>query len=220
MNSSRAKKDIISRIRKDREEKANLSINNTANSSKVPDNIYSNIKGKSIREIFTRQINEVGGSCIIVKDNTDLQNKLTSLIRTKKWKNIFCIDKSLIKLFKDSKILFTDSDKDFINMEAGLTSCEFLVARFGSILVSSKQTSGRRMNIFPPVHMVIANISQLVMEPGEALEKLQNKYVKDFPSMISLITGPSRTADIEKTLVMGAHGPKELYVFLLDNKPN
>lgn len=37
------------------------------------------------------------------------------------------------------------------------------------------------------------------------------------PSMVTLITGPSRTADIEKTLVMGAHGPKELYVFLLED---
>jgi len=47
---------------------------------------------------------------------------------------------------------------------------------------------------------------------------MKEKYGQDLPSMISLITGPSRTADIEKTLVMGAHGPGELYVFLVDDQ--
>ena len=46
---------------------------------------------------------------------------------------------------------------------------------------------------------------------------MKKKYPDNYPSMISLITGPSRTADIEKTLVMGAHGPKELYVFLIED---
>jgi len=46
---------------------------------------------------------------------------------------------------------------------------------------------------------------------------LKEKYPENMPSMVSNITGPSRTADIEKTLVLGAHGPKGLYVFLLEN---
>ncbi|MCK5078809.1 MAG: LUD domain-containing protein, partial [Bacteroidales bacterium] len=52
----------------------------------------------------------------------------------------------------------------------------------------------------------------------DALKGMKEKYGQDLPSMISLITGPSRTADIEKTLVMGAHGPRELYVFLVDDQ--
>jgi len=47
---------------------------------------------------------------------------------------------------------------------------------------------------------------------------MKRKYKDEYPSMISLITGPSRTADIEKTLIIGAHGPKEVYVFLIDDK--
>jgi len=45
----------------------------------------------------------------------------------------------------------------------------------------------------------------------------KEKYGGNFPSQMTVITGPSRTADIEKTLVMGAHGPKELYVFMIDD---
>ena len=59
-------------------------------------------------------------------------------------------------------------------------------------------------------------LQQLVDDLKQALKLIRLKY-DTIPSMISLITGPSRTADIEKTLVMGAHGPKELYVFLIDD---
>ena len=74
------------------------------------------------------------------------------------------------------------------------------------------------LNVYPPVHIVCANLSQLVFDIEEGLKKIQDKYDKsELPSMVSLITGPSRTADIEKTLVMGAHGPKELILFLVDD---
>ena len=103
-------------------------------------------------------------------------------------------------------------------MDAGITYCEYLIARLGSIMVSSKQTSGRRLNVFPENHIVIARSSQIVADLKDALKNIKEKYVGNLPSMISVITGPSRTADIEKTLVMGAHGPRELYVFLIDEE--
>lgn len=71
------------------------------------------------------------------------------------------------------------------------------------------------MNIFPPLHIVIASKDQLVATLEEAYSNIQQKYIDDLPSQIALVTGPSRTADIEKTLVLGAHGPRELWVFLL-----
>ena len=98
----------------------------------------------------------------------------------------------------------------------GITRCEFLIARLGSIIISSKQ-DGRRINIYPEVHIVLALASQLVPDLKDALKSIRKKYADGLPSMISVITGPSRTADIEKTLVMGAHGPKELYVFFIDD---
>ena len=60
-------------------------------------------------------------------------------------------------------------------------------------------------------------MSQIFYDIGDALEFVKELYAPGFPSMVSLVTGPSRTADIEKTLVMGAHGPKELIVFLVDD---
>jgi len=63
---------------------------------------------------------------------------------------------------------------------------------------------------------VLAYTSQLVPDLKDGFALLKQKYGDNMPSMISNVTGPSRTADIEKTLVLGAHGPKELFVFLLD----
>jgi L-lactate dehydrogenase complex protein LldG len=66
------------------------------------------------------------------------------------------------------------------------------------------------------VHIVVAYTSQLVHDIKDGLQLVQDKYGDRLPSMISLISGPSRTADIEKTLVLGAHGPKELILFLVE----
>lgn len=84
-------------------------------------------------------------------------------------------------------------------------------------MVSSAQASGRRLIVYPDVHIVVAYASQIVLDLTEALNVVAERYKNNFPSLVSVISGPSRTADIEKTLVMGAHGPRELYLFLIDD---
>jgi L-lactate dehydrogenase complex protein LldG len=84
-------------------------------------------------------------------------------------------------------------------------------------MISSGQMSGRRLNVYPEIHVVIAYSSQLVPDLKQALAGIRQRYAERIPSLISVITGPSRTADIEKTLVMGAHGPRELFVFLVED---
>ena len=81
-------------------------------------------------------------------------------------------------------------------------------------MVSSAQEGNRQIFIYPPIHIVVAEKHQIVDYLENAYSEVQKKYEKNLPSQIALITGPSRTADIEKTLILGAHGPKELHVFL------
>ncbi|HVB98078.1 MAG TPA: lactate utilization protein [Candidatus Dormibacteraeota bacterium] len=96
---------------------------------------------------------------------------------------------------------------------AGITLAEALVARTGSVLISSLN-GGRAASVLPPLHIVYAPISQLVKELVEAIERVQaSGRVRDV-SMLSLIAGPSRTSDIEKMLVLGAHGPRRLAILL------
>ena len=99
--------------------------------------------------------------------------------------------------------------------DAGLTECESLVAQTGSVCVTSRSSGGRALSVLPPHHVVIASRGQLVADLAAAYEHLAEKYGANYPSFISFISGPSRTGDIERILVLGAHGPKKLTVLLL-----
>jgi L-lactate dehydrogenase complex protein LldG len=100
--------------------------------------------------------------------------------------------------------------------ELGVTGCDCLVAQTGSIFVCPRSAGGRAMSVLPPVHLVIARRDQLVPDLVAAFALVRQRYDGNWPSTFSLISGPSRTADIEKILVMGAHGPKRLVVHFCD----
>jgi L-lactate utilization protein LutC len=94
-----------------------------------------------------------------------------------------------------------------------VTGCDCLVAMTGSIFVSTRSAAGRAASVLPELHLVVARREQLVPDLPTAFALLRQRYGDHWPSAISLITGPSRTADIEKILVMGAHGPKRLGLY-------
>ena len=99
--------------------------------------------------------------------------------------------------------------------DVGITACEAVVAQTGSILVSSATCGGRGLSILPHVHVVVATLDQIVATLADALHAARDRHAGRLPSMLSFITGPSRTGDIERILVLGAHGPKELFVILV-----
>jgi L-lactate dehydrogenase complex protein LldG len=98
--------------------------------------------------------------------------------------------------------------------DLGVTSCDCLIAQTGSIVISTLSAGDRALSVLPPTHLVIARREQLVPDLAAALVLLRTRYDRRWPSALSVITGPSRTADIEKILVMGAHGPKRLAVYV------
>jgi len=175
--------------------------------------IYKPILPDSI-SCFKNELEVINGQCIICENETDLYQKLIQFVQSQKLAYLFCRDSYIASQLTTLKIPFSNEVSDFELMQAGITGCEFLVARTGSVLVSSASESGRQLNIFPPIHIVLARASQLVDYMTDALDAMQQKYGTELPSSITTITGPSRTADIEKTLVLGAHGPKEFVVFL------
>ena len=129
------------------------------------------------------------------------------------------MEPNLKEVLIKGKINFSDKEENLLATDIGLTFCECLVARTGSVMITSKQASGRRLPVYANFHIVVAYTSQLVADIKDALKLIKGKYNNQLPSMISTISGPSRTADIEKTLVQGAHGPREIFVFLIDDAP-
>jgi L-lactate dehydrogenase complex protein LldG len=111
--------------------------------------------------------------------------------------------------------LATDECYDLNELErcdAGISECDALIAQTGSVLVSSRSAGGRALSVLPPHHVVLACREQLVADLPAAFALLKRKYDSNYPSFISFITGPSRTGDIERILVLGAHGPKKLTI--------
>ena len=165
--------------------------------------------------VFAEQFNALGGRFIFCVNRQELAFQFNSLIKKSDWQKVYCIDKKIKELVGSSaEERFTD--KDLAGCDAGVTGCEYLVARTGSIVMSAAQSSGRTTSVYAPVHICIAFTSQLVNDVKDALVLIREKYDDKLPSLITFATGPSRTADIEKTLVVGVHGPKEVYCFLVD----
>jgi L-lactate dehydrogenase complex protein LldG len=188
------------------------------------DNPYPNLEESPLYEkyddlpevLFAEQLSLVAGKFIFCEDEIQFIENLLLFADEKSWRKIYCWESPLQEILSRYEFPFYSTDTDFLQAEVGITLCESLIARNGSVLVSNGNNAGRRLSIYPHNHIVLAYTSQLVMDLKDGFKLLKDKYGSDLPSMICNITGPSRTADIEKTLVLGAHGPKELIVFLIE----
>lgn len=163
---------------------------------------------------FKENLEKVNGSVYLFETIEELYVHLKSFLKSFNQSDIYCNETEIQQHLTDAEIPFSQYTGIHKNLEIGITECEFLVAHTGSVMVSSAQKGGRQMFVYPPVHIIIARKNQVVAYLENAYSAIQQKYGKNLPSQITIITGPSRTADIEKTLVMGAHGPRELHVFL------
>ncbi len=162
---------------------------------------------------FKTELESLSGEVILCNGSMDVAKQLHHLTEERSWNDLSVVDQKITEFLASSRIKHKIVDPGIEEVEVGVTRCEALIALTGGVMVSSKGGSGRRMNVFPTVHIVLAHQSQLVESIADGFDLIAQKY-DDRPSQISLISGPSRTADIEKTLVMGAHGPKELIVLI------
>jgi len=166
---------------------------------------------------FAQAFSKLGGKFVYCEGESDLVETLSLIASEHDWQDVYCSDPAMQYLLTQAGVPYQSDSESFKDTKVGVTGCEFLISRLGSIMISSRQESGRRLNVFPEIHVVIAYAQQLVPDLKDALAGIREKYPNKIPSLVSVITGPSRTADIEKTLVMGAHGPKELYVFFTED---
>ena len=170
----------------------------------------------SPEEIFAREFSALNGKFVFCESENELKESLPILIRERGWQEIFAFDPDLINILSDAGIAFSSDASQLAKAETGICTCEFLIARTGTVMVSAKLPGGRRLPFYPHICIVVAYTHQIVMNVKDGLKKIREKYKGELPSMITAISGPSRTADIEKTLVQGAHGPRDIYVFLTD----
>ena len=209
MATSLAKENILRRIREALVNTVPLPFPN----SEGNDSVYVQSEEEPI-VVFAEEFTKLQGKFAFCSNESDFLSQLKQLIQQRNWNKIYCIENELQHALQSIEVL---AYPDLPSCEVAITTCEYLVARTGTIVLSTVQQSGRTASVYAPVHICVAYSNQLVNDVKDALLLMKEKYPNNFPSFTTFASGPSRTADIEKTLVTGVHGPKEVFCFLIDN---
>ena len=100
----------------------------------------------------------------------------------------------------------------------GLTAADYAIAETGTIVLSSDEQNALLVSLLPPVHIALVRSSQIAASLDEVINKVGKERTgrMDPTRSVTLITGPSRTSDVELVLSIGVHGPKELHVIIVD----
>jgi L-lactate dehydrogenase complex protein LldG len=180
--------------------------------------------GESFEErlaLFQKNAAELKADFQLFASRNELKTAIMKISAMENWKRVASHRGELTDSIFDAlglPICFTDKNYDVHELETcdvGISECDALIAQTGSVLVTNRSAGGRALSVLPPHHIVLARHEQLLADLPAAFELIKQKYVNNYPSMISFITGPSRTGDIERILVLGAHGPKKLTIFCL-----
>lgn len=202
---SSARKEILNRLKK--------AVHEEPEQPDFEAPVYFPIE-QALEIAFKENLEKVNGSVHLFESEKSMFSGIKKFLDQYPLESIICNETGLHDQLTSHSVPFTSAINLPENTEVGITSCEFLIAHTGSVMVSAAMGGGRQLSVYPTVHVVVAKKDQIVDFLGAAYTNIQNKYGRKLPSQITLITGPSRTADIEKTLVLGAHGPRELHVFI------
>ena len=160
----------------------------------------------SIGEIVFNELKDRGISTLL----TGKDNPYTSKISD--------IDSTVAVEFFDFSLASNQQNKDklFNDIPASITSSHSAIAATGSIVLWPTVNEPRTLSLIPPVHFVVVDAKTLYKDFASLITAQQ--WQSNLPTNVVLVSGPSKTADIQQTLAYGAHGPKELIVLLLNGK--
>lgn len=178
-------------------------------------------------EMFCQKLESLGGHCIVVKGETEARQALNRIIADLKSSlqrspRIALSDAPLLsrlaRAVEVSGITISPCVDDLFAYDVGITTAQAAIAETGTLVLESDQERHRLVSLLPPVHIAVVDAADVCATLGEAL-KLVRRDGSEMSRAITFITGPSRTADIELTLTIGVHGPKELYVIVNEGTP-
>jgi L-lactate dehydrogenase complex protein LldG len=228
MTDSRSK--ILEKIRIHSSPESDITSGGEDFSSLFPD---AEIDVESQLRRFRAEFARISGVSVIVSSAEEAISAIVEIVRQEKCTNIVFSRHSilrelelaarLLKYLPDCSVGGVDvAEREgglrerIERSDVGITGADFLIADTGTIATHSFSDESRLVSLLPPIHIVVATSLQLVPTLYSAQVILGEKMGPVFPyACLTLITGPSRTADIEKELVLGVHGPKKLFAIVL-----
>jgi len=171
-------------------------------------------------ETFVQHFEKLAGKAFVVPDAGAVVPQLSPLLDGKRVvaSNAPFLAACGITALPQVESEFTDRDALRVACAAadiGITSADYALAETGTLVMLSSRQEARLVSLLPPVHVAIFQRSRIVANLDELLTRLP-KPTEQSSSMV-LITGPSRTADIEQILIRGVHGPGEIYALIVDD---
>ncbi len=173
---------------------------------------------------FTRELEAVQGEVIRCGSVEQASTKLVELMDQLSCQTIGSVERPILRELAaglpSDRVAWTKEGwepKEMGELAVGMVASEILLADTGTCVVSSGTPEERLMCYLPPVCVVVARVDQLAETMPAAWDRIARETAEpDRRGEFVLITGPSRTADIEKILILGVHGPKRLIVILID----
>jgi len=221
VKDSKAKTEILSTIRKNLRMSSSRDSVHSAHyhvSTQLPD-ISPPVVSKSdetLSEWFCENLRSVCGNCSIVPNIEGASTVLKTILTDLCPRRIAISDSLLVRSIIDSietdaEILSTAPAAELFNCDVGVTGAQFAIAETGTLVLESQVEFARLTSLVPDVHICILETEKIRGTMSEVLEILGN----DLDPAVIFITGPSRTSDIELTLAIGVHGPRELHVIVI-----
>ncbi|MFO7868267.1 MAG: LUD domain-containing protein [Bacteroidales bacterium] len=172
------------------------------------DDYFVQVSSGKLITTFSENLIQLSGECIMCDSEKEAFEALSGIVSSH---TVYVAQPYVQQLCERYSQSYDLQEACAENCVYSLTTCDALAARTASVIFSSNTIQSRTLISAPEVHIVIAYEKQLVPDLPQAL---QNIPARD-SSQLTVVTGPSRTADIEKTLVLGAHGPKRLCVIII-----
>ena len=176
-------------------------------------------------ERFRERLESVGGHCVVVTNEEQAGRALAAIVGELQSRNaakrIALSDapvlSDLTRGLAAGEISVCPAPAELFNYDVGITTAQAGIAETGTLVLEAESERHRLVSLLPPVHIAVVYAPEVVATIGDALSQLRGNDPQQMSRAITFITGPSRTADIELTLTVGVHGPKELHVIVIDN---
>ena len=173
---------------------------------------------------FRERLESVGGQCVVVRDEEEATRALAEVVsglqaRAVAQRIALSDAPSLSRLTSGITADHTavcPTAADLFNYDVGISTAQAGIAETGTLVLEAEKERHRLVSLLPAVHIAFVRSDDIYLTIGDALAALRGGDEDSMSRAITFITGPSRTADIELTLTVGVHGPKELYVIVID----
>jgi hypothetical protein len=158
---------------------------------------------------FAKKFTSQGGKFTYCENLEDFYINFKNLLEESPWEKTYCSNDELKKLLKPTELYFED---DFNISDSSISTCEFLIAFNGSVMVSGQQTKNIKIEELPEALIIVAYTSQIVKNIGEGLRGIQNKYGKSRPSLVTSIRTKESTS-----MMSDSDRTKNLHIFLIED---